>query len=367
MFDLGLTLIDEQNRPFEHVPEALAAITKFKTSDKKPLRCCLVSDFTMATPPVTATKVRPLFEQYLQILDSTGLRRFFEPVDRRVTLSTHANALKPDRAVFEMALHRLRVEATFEECLFITENTAHIKAARKTLHMQTLQFSATSSRPFDFDDWAQAPALVAHLVDPLHTPNVHAAVEVFLKAKGVELTNLDGAGAAGKFNAEGRVWHPVDVPVSGVESLFTSPCRFVVPSRSTPRVPFVPACRHQRTKMLPRLRTMWAASPLTAKSRQRLRRSQRVRRTKSRSTTVAVNDSFVSASALCSEHGQQHEHWNRTRFNTLVPPTDLTAWVVWLGCWLAATALFLGLPNSMRPWASNDSTKAWTSVSVSVV
>ena len=209
MFDLGLTLIDEQNRPFAHAPEALAAISKFKTSDKKPLRCCLVSDFTMATPPVTAKKVRPLFEEYLHILDKTGLRPFFEPVDRRVTLSTHANAVKPDRAVFEMALHRLRVRATFEECLFITENTGHIKAARTTLRMQTLQFSGTSSRPFDFDDWAQAPALVAHLVDPLHTPNVHAAVEMFLNAKGVELTNLDGA--AGTFNAEGRVWHPVEV------------------------------------------------------------------------------------------------------------------------------------------------------------
>jgi hypothetical protein len=26
MFDLGLTLIDEQNRPFAHVPEAVKAI-----------------------------------------------------------------------------------------------------------------------------------------------------------------------------------------------------------------------------------------------------------------------------------------------------------------------------------------------------
>ena len=117
MFDLGLTLIDERNRPFNHVPEALTAISRFTTSDKKPLRCCLVSDFTMATPPVTTKKVRSLFEQYLEVLNQTGLRSFFEPVDRRVTLSTHANALKPDRAVFEMALHRLRVRATLEECL----------------------------------------------------------------------------------------------------------------------------------------------------------------------------------------------------------------------------------------------------------
>jgi FMN phosphatase YigB (HAD superfamily) len=84
----------------------------------------------MATPPITPKKIRPLFEEYLEVLDQTGLRPLFEPVERRVTLSTHANAFKPDRAMFETALRRLRVRATLDECLLITENTAHIKAAR---------------------------------------------------------------------------------------------------------------------------------------------------------------------------------------------------------------------------------------------
>jgi hypothetical protein len=215
MFDLGMTLIDEHNQPFDHVPEALTAIAKFKTSDGKALRCCLVSDFTMATPPVTATKVRDIFGQYLGLLDETGLRSFFEPVQRRVTLSTHAKAQKPDRAVFETALHRLRVHATLAECLFITENTAHIKAARTKLRMKALQFSASASRPFDFDDWPQAPAMVAHLVDPQRKSNMHAAVEVFLTANGVEVTNLEAGRAAGTFNASGRVWSPISVPGVG--------------------------------------------------------------------------------------------------------------------------------------------------------
>jgi FMN phosphatase YigB (HAD superfamily) len=211
MFDLGLTLIDRHNRPFDHVPEALTAISKFKTADGKVLRCCLVSDFTLATPPVTAAKVRQLFEEYLDVLDETGLRSMFEPVQRRVTLSTHAGAQKPDRAVFETALRRLRVHATLAECLFITENTAHIKAARTKLRMKALQFSATGSRPFDFDDWAQAPALVAHLVDPQRKPNLRAAVEMFLTARGVEVTALKGSGTAGTFTATGRVWSPISV------------------------------------------------------------------------------------------------------------------------------------------------------------
>lgn len=210
MFDLGLTLIDAHDRPFEHVPAALAAIGKFTTGDGKPLRCCLVSDFTMATPPVTPKKVRPLFEQYLAVLDATGLRPFFEPVSRRVTLSTHANALKPDRAVFETALRRLRVHATLGECLLITENADHIAAARTTLGMQALRFVRNPSGPAEFGDWAQAPALVAHLVDPAHVANVHTAVEAFLAADGVELTSLE-RGAGGAFDAAGRVWCPVSV------------------------------------------------------------------------------------------------------------------------------------------------------------
>ncbi len=80
MFDLGMTLVDGERHPFPHVTDALTAIADFKTGDGKPLRSCLVSDFTMPTKPVTDAKVTALFEEYLAILDQTGLRRFFEPV-----------------------------------------------------------------------------------------------------------------------------------------------------------------------------------------------------------------------------------------------------------------------------------------------
>ena len=212
MFDLGLTLIDAQQRPFKHVREALTAIAGFKTADAKALRICLVSDFTLAPPPGNAKQVRALFEQYLGVLDATGLRPFFEPVQRRVTLSTHAGALKPDRAVFETALRRLRLDAGLDECLLITENAAHIKAARNKLHMQALQFRAAGAGSFDFDDWSQAPALVAHLLGPRHAANTHAAIKVHLAAKGFEVSSLERAGATGAFKASGQMWCPVAVP-----------------------------------------------------------------------------------------------------------------------------------------------------------
>ena len=229
MFDLGSTLVDEQLHPFAHVPEALAAIAGFKTADGKALRTCLVSDFDMAAEPVTAAKVRAIFQRYLALLDQTGLRASFEPVQKRVTLSTHAGERKPARAVFVAALRRLRIDATLQECLLVTENPSHIKAAHKLLGMATLQFGGdgTGTGPGRFADWSQAPALIAHLIAAQHEANTHAAIKMHLAAQGVEVAGLERSGRG--FRTSGHVWHSlpargaaglggvqVQVPVDGV-------------------------------------------------------------------------------------------------------------------------------------------------------
>ena len=164
MFDLGGTLIDQNNVPFPNVSEALTEIGKLQTAGGKPLTSCLVSDFDLAAAPLTAAKVNAIFDEYLAILDKTTLRPFFEPVAKRVTLSTHAGVTKPDPKVFKTALQRLGSTAKLKDCLFITENAAHIDAVRKTLRMQALQFGK------DFKDWSQAAAFVSHLVKPAHLP-----------------------------------------------------------------------------------------------------------------------------------------------------------------------------------------------------
>lgn len=212
IFDLGQTLIDEHNRPFAHVPEALTAIAGFRTADSKPLKSCLVSDFKMVTRPITAAKVRPAFEEYLAVLSGAGLRDFFEPVAKRVTLSTHVGVNKPDRAIFTKALSRLQSRATLAECLFITENADHVRAARQTLGMIALQFKAPGATRFDFDDWSQAPALIAHIVDPHQPDNLRGAVQAHLAAHGVETVSAQAVGTSGKVRVAGQVWHKVSVP-----------------------------------------------------------------------------------------------------------------------------------------------------------
>src|SRR5204863_4290163 len=105
--DLSDTLVDRQYRPFPHVPEALTALAALVGQGGKRLPLALVSDFTMPAPPPTPARVQALFADYLRILDATGLRPFFEPVSRHVTLSTHAGVTKPDAEAFTTPLRRL--------------------------------------------------------------------------------------------------------------------------------------------------------------------------------------------------------------------------------------------------------------------
>src|SRR5262249_44730540 len=126
LLDLGGTL-EVDDRVLPGVPEALSAFQRFQATDGKPLVMCLVSDFTMPMPR-TPQAIDAAFEDYLRILDRFDLRRFFEPVTERVTLSTHAGVLKPARLIFETALKRAKLDATIEEALFITEDADHIHA-----------------------------------------------------------------------------------------------------------------------------------------------------------------------------------------------------------------------------------------------
>lgn len=214
MLDLGDTLIHDET-PFPHVLEALAALTQFETASGKLLEVCLVSDFKMPEPPATPAKIDALFLEYLDILEQTGLNDFFEPVERRVTLSTHAGVFKPDRRIFETAIERLGVTAKLDECLFITENVDHVKACGK-LHMKTLTFGAKESAD-EFDDWALGPMLIARLVAPASHKDTELALKVSLAAK--HRMDLVSAAPArtkkGALSARVKVWHALDDPSLG--------------------------------------------------------------------------------------------------------------------------------------------------------
>jgi len=202
MLDLGDTLI-QGTTVLPHVPDALRAFQQFRGDNSKPLALCLVSDFDMPTPPATPAKIRPIFARYVTILDQLHLRPFFEPVNSRITLSTHAGVLKPNRKIFEVALRRLGVAAQLPDCIFITEDGGHVNHCRQELGMKALQFGK------DFMDWSQAPMLVAALAAS-GGANLAPSLKAWSAGQGLEsLSGIEEGGETGVVRARARQWVPL--------------------------------------------------------------------------------------------------------------------------------------------------------------
>jgi hypothetical protein len=206
MLDLGDTLVkDDEVLPF--VTESLAALRSFQIQDGSALSMCLVSDFHLAQP-FTPQRVDEIFGDYVQLLTQFGLSEFFEPLGERVTLSTHANVFKPDRAVFELALQRLGGAHRLDECLFITENEAHIDACRG-FGMETLTFGATDPEA-GFDDWSVGLMLIANRFAANNLANLRAAFPVWAKAhQNCDYVNVVDVTPSGRLTANGQCWAPV--------------------------------------------------------------------------------------------------------------------------------------------------------------
>jgi FMN phosphatase YigB (HAD superfamily) len=126
LFDLGNTL--ESNDVL--LPGALAtlkAISSLQAGDRPAAQLGLVSDFDMPRQP---SEVHIIQQRYYKLLDDLGIRAFFEPVQERVTLSTEVGVFKPDEAIFRAATSKVRPTLDFDDVLFVTENFAHVLAAR---------------------------------------------------------------------------------------------------------------------------------------------------------------------------------------------------------------------------------------------
>jgi hypothetical protein len=188
MLDLGGTLVND-GTVLPHAKEALQTFAEMETVDGESLEMCLVSDFKMPAPPTTSSKIREIFGEYLELLEQFGVREYFLPADRRITLSTHAGVNKPNRGIFEKAIERLSVNAVLKECLFITEEPAHLTACA-ALGMGTLRFGSVEG----FTDWADAPLLVAAKLAAPRAPNMANALGMWLRAKhGMQVVNVNVA------------------------------------------------------------------------------------------------------------------------------------------------------------------------------
>jgi FMN phosphatase YigB (HAD superfamily) len=127
LFDLGDTL-ESGDVLLPGALEILEAIASLRTEGLPTALLGLVSDFDMPDQP---SDVAIIQQRYYALLDDLGIRRFFEPVAERVTLSTEVGAFKPDEAVFRAAASKVDPSLGFDQVLFITENRGHVLASRR--------------------------------------------------------------------------------------------------------------------------------------------------------------------------------------------------------------------------------------------
>jgi hypothetical protein len=136
LFDLGDTL-EHDGVLLPGARDTLNAISSLRSDNRPAALMGLISDFDMPDKP---SDVPTIQRRYYRLLDDLDIRQFFEPVAKRVTLSTEVGVRKPDEAIFKVAIGNAGAGLRFDDVLFITENPDHVLAARRlglgALHVQ---------------------------------------------------------------------------------------------------------------------------------------------------------------------------------------------------------------------------------------
>ena len=138
LFDLGNTLEDENRGGLlPGASETLEAIQAMRDANGNAPVLALVSDFGVI--PATSEQIQASQKEYFGILRDLGILKFFEPVLRRVTLSTEVGKAKPSRKIFQAVIDKIGGGLRFQDVMFITERQSHVNAARK-LRMKAIHF-----------------------------------------------------------------------------------------------------------------------------------------------------------------------------------------------------------------------------------
>ncbi|MGR7027085.1 M28 family peptidase [Geodermatophilus sp. URMC 62] len=127
LFDLGDTL-ESGGVLRPGARELLQELTDLRAGGRPAVVLGLLSD---TRDPVDAADVAAVVAEYSALLDALGIRRFFEPLSRRVTLSAEVGVRKPAPAVFRAAVARAEPALTLSDVVFVSEHAGHVAAARR--------------------------------------------------------------------------------------------------------------------------------------------------------------------------------------------------------------------------------------------
>ncbi len=159
LLDLGNTLLDDDEKPLPGAVDLLESLGGMNDSDGQPLKFGLVSDFDTSDDPAGR---RAIAERYYAVLARAGIDAFFQPLARRVTLSTEVGVFKPDPRVFRAALHKFGPGNELHHTVFVTENADHVLAAPK-LGMSAFQLGGSGADSGTIARLADLPPIVARL------------------------------------------------------------------------------------------------------------------------------------------------------------------------------------------------------------
>ncbi|HXT84700.1 MAG TPA: hypothetical protein VN704_10305, partial [Verrucomicrobiae bacterium] len=134
--------------------ETLSSIQQMKNINNQPVILGLGSDNGLS--PNEEVKKRAQ-EKYYEDLKNLGIRKFFEPVDKRVTLSIEIGVEKPKEAFFRAAVDKVSNRLSFDNVIFITENKEHVDVVR--------HFSPAAMNVIHFKGPGQQDGDVENLID----------------------------------------------------------------------------------------------------------------------------------------------------------------------------------------------------------
>jgi FMN phosphatase YigB (HAD superfamily) len=161
LFDLGNTLeVAGVLRPAAR--ETVEAIAGLRDGAGRGALVGLISDFDMPADPAEIPAIQ---QRYYELLDQLGIRDLFEPVAQRVTLSTEVGQFKPAEAVFGTAVAKSGAGLALTDALFVTENLAHVLAARR-LGLKAVHVGVPGGAGGEVDDLPDLVPLVRAFLEP---------------------------------------------------------------------------------------------------------------------------------------------------------------------------------------------------------
>lgn len=152
LFDLGETL-ESEDRLLPGAEETLAAVAALTDRGGEPIVLGLISDFDSSERPGDVPAAR---KEYAEILEDLGIRSFFEPLERRTTLSVEVGVRKPDAAIFRAAIDKVAAGTPFHHVLFVSENERHVEGARR-LGMAGVHFKGPGETTGEVDRLVDLP------------------------------------------------------------------------------------------------------------------------------------------------------------------------------------------------------------------